>query len=75
MTCTITVDAAGCQGTVPNTAVVTADEPDPFPGNESSTAVLDFGGTILAIPTLGRSGLLALIGLLLGVGVWRMRRA
>jgi uncharacterized repeat protein (TIGR01451 family) len=71
--CTITVDAAGCQGTVSNTAMVTADQTDPFPGDESSTAVLDFGTPMLEIPTLGRWGLLALISLLIGLGVWRLR--
>lgn len=74
VSCTITVDASGCQGQVANTASVTADQADPNPGNESSTSVVGIGN-VLEIPTLGRWGILALIGLLIGLGVWRLRSA
>lgn len=72
--CTITVDASGCQGPVANTASVTADQTDPNPGDESSTASVVIG-SVLEIPTLGRWGILALIGLLIGLGVWKLRSA
>lgn len=72
--CTITVNAAGCQGPVSNTASVTADQTDPNPGDESSTANVVIG-SVLEIPTLGRWGILALVALLIGLGVWRLRSA
>jgi uncharacterized repeat protein (TIGR01451 family) len=74
VTCTITVDGSTCEGEQSNTAVATADQADPTPGDESSTATFTLG-SVLEIPTLGRWGILALIGLLIGLGVWRLRSA
>jgi uncharacterized repeat protein (TIGR01451 family) len=71
--CTITVDGSGCEGEQINIASATSDQTDPNPGDESSTATFQLGGGVLEIPTLGRWGILALIGLLIGVGIWRMR--
>lgn len=66
--CNLTVDVnPDATGDVVNTATVTADQNDPSPGDESSTAVVPLG-SILEIPTLGRFGLLLLVLVLAGFG-------
>jgi len=55
-----------------NVANVTADQTDPDTGNNASTAQLQpFGGPI---PTLGTTGILVLIVLVAGVGLFVLRR-
>lgn len=73
-TCTVSVDAAGCAGSVVNSAAITAfDQIDPNPGNESDSVSLLVG---VAIPTLDRAGLLLLlIAMALGALVLLRRRA
>jgi hypothetical protein len=63
----------GFTGSIANTAVVTGNEDDPNPGDESSTANVAVG-SVLEIPTLGTVGF-ALLALLLALGaVWAIRR-
>jgi len=70
-TCAITVDIVDPAGTA-NVANGAADQNDPNPGNNTSTAQLPpFGGPI---PTLGTTGILLLIVLIAGVGLFVIRR-
>jgi uncharacterized repeat protein (TIGR01451 family) len=76
-TCHITVDVTPeFFGPIVNTAMVTADQNDPGPGDESSTStiVVEQGGSVLEIPTLGTIGF-ALLALLLAAGaIFMIRR-
>lgn len=69
--CNITVDIVDPTDTA-NVADVTGDQNDPNTGNNSSTAQLQpFGGPI---PTLSTAGILLLIVLVAGVGLFAVRR-
>jgi hypothetical protein len=71
--CTITVRANGF-GLVRVSGSVTTTSTDPVPANNSAT--ITFAGAVLAAPTLGTWGLLALILALAGLtGVVLLRRA
>lgn len=59
-------------GQVNNTASVSAAETDPVPGNNSSTAGVVAAAQI--IPTLSMWGLMAMIGLILGMVALNVRR-
>ncbi|MEP6484239.1 MAG: hypothetical protein ABJB01_07300 [Rudaea sp.] len=77
ITSTYTVNA-GFNGSVINTAIVSSDVPDPTPNNNSSstpTAVTPGGGqtTKTPVPIDARWMLLAMIGLIAGVGLRRTR--
>jgi len=77
-TCNVTVDVDPLfEGTISNTASVTADQTDPTPGNESSTVDLFVDGPVtnpLEIPTLGTIGFAALALLLVAGAIYLMRR-
>jgi len=65
------------EGMVSNTASVTADQPDPSPGNETSTVDLFVEGPVtnpLEIPTLGTIGFAVLALLLVAGAVYLIRR-
>jgi len=69
--CNITVDIVDPGDTV-NVADATADQNDPDMGNNTSTTPLQpFGGPI---PTLGMAGIVVLIVLIAGIGLFVMRR-
>jgi uncharacterized repeat protein (TIGR01451 family) len=69
--CNVTVDIIDA-GNTANVADAVADQNDPNMGNNTSTAQLPpFGGPI---PTLGTTGILLLIVLVAGVGLFFMRR-
>ena len=76
-TCNVTIDVSGCVGQVSNTASVTADQNDPAPGDESSTADVVIVGpqqNPLEIPTLGTIGLAALALLMVAGAIYLIRR-
>jgi len=77
-TCNITVDVDPLfEGTISNTASVTADQTDPTPGNESSTVDLFVEGPVtnpLEIPTLGTIGFALLALLLIAGAIYLIRR-
>jgi uncharacterized repeat protein (TIGR01451 family) len=72
VTCNIDVDVLDF-GDTTNVATVSGATTDPNGSNDSSTAVLQpFGGPI---PTLGGTGILLLVILIAGVGLFLVRRA
>jgi uncharacterized repeat protein (TIGR01451 family) len=76
-TCHITVDVTPeFFGPIVNTAMVTADQNDPGPGDESSTStiVVEQGGSVLEIPTLGTIGFALLARLLAAGAIFMIRR-
>ena len=77
-TCNVTVDVDPLfEGTISNTANVTADQPDPTPGNETSTVDLFVEGPVtnpLEIPTLGTIGFAVLALLLIAGALYLIRR-
>jgi uncharacterized repeat protein (TIGR01451 family) len=77
-TCNVTVNVDPLfEGTVSNTASVTADQPDPTPGNETSTVDLFVEGPVtnpLEIPTLGTIGFAVLALLLVAGALYLIRR-
>ena len=75
VSCAITV-SADVLGTAVNTADVTGDDNDPDPANNASTSTFEIveGVNVLEIPTLGTLGFAALVLLLGGLGVRRLRR-
>ncbi len=72
--CNITVSVnAGVQGTVFNTASVSADQSDPTPANNSSTNGVVVGPPVV-VSTLSDHMLMLLLSVLLGLGLWRVRQ-
>lgn len=65
---------SGTPGTISNTANVTADQTDPAPGDESSTADVTVGVPTLEIPTVGTIGFVALTLLLAAAGLLAGKR-
>ncbi|MGE0641645.1 MAG: hypothetical protein AB7G12_10365 [Thermoanaerobaculia bacterium] len=74
VTVSVDVDAAG---DILNTADVTADNADPATGNNSSSTQITVGlgaPPFAEVPTLSQAGLLALLVLMAGVALLRLRR-
>lgn len=76
--CSITVVVGDAPpGDVVNTATVTSDLTDPEPADNTGSAVITVAQGVpdfVEIPTLSRAGLLALLVLLAGAGLWLLRR-
>jgi uncharacterized repeat protein (TIGR01451 family) len=71
-TCDINVTVA-TPGSIVNTASIVTTSTDPNPGNNTGTASV-VGGVAIAVPLVNQLGLLLMIVLVGGVGVWIYRR-